>query len=218
MHQPDGSAPDEVASIRLRKGIVFSEHKQVRTRKYKLKNTGQKGKTVLIEHPLDGNWHLVTPKEPAEKTATHYRFAVEAEPAKSTELEVVEERITTQQINVADADDGAIRFFLSQRVISPEVHAALERLVDMKATLGRIINQRKQLEQQLKTITDEQQRIRENMMQLDRTSELYKRDVKKFGDQEDAVEKLRAQLEHLPQDESQKRKALEEYLLSLDLK
>ncbi len=212
------SVPEEITSISLVKGVLRSERKQVRTRKYKIKNSSQKAKTVLIEQPLDADWHLVAPKEPTEKTRELYRFALDAEPGKTAELEVVEEHLIRQQIEIANTDDSTIRFFVGQRVTSPQVKTALERLIEMKAGLAQVVDQRTGLEQQLKTITQEQDRIRQNMMQLDRNSDLYKRYVKKFGDQEDAVERLRGQVERLSQDETQRRKALDDYLLSLDLK
>jgi hypothetical protein len=55
------------------------------------------------------------------------------------------------------------------------------------------------------------------MQQLDRNSDLYKRYVKKFGEQEDAVETLRRQIEKSTQDEAKQGKALDDYLMSLDL-
>jgi len=212
------AAPEEVTSVRLAKGVLHAERKQSRSRKYTVKNSDPKAKTVLIEQPLENNWTLVTPKEPTEKTRALYRFAVEAEPGKTATLEVGEEHLVSQEIQIASVDDATIRFFQSQRVISPEAKAALEKIVTMKTGLASLAAQRQQLEQQLKTIGEEQQRIRENMHQLDRNSDLYKRYVKKFGEQEDTVEKLGEQVKGLTQEEAKQHKALDDFLLSLDLK
>jgi hypothetical protein len=211
------AAPEEVTSIRLVKGVLVAMRKQVRTRKYKIKNSDTKAKTVLVEQPLVSSWKLVTPKEPTEKTRDLYRFAIEAEPGKTATLEVGEEHLVSQQIQIATIDDATIRFYQSQRVISAEAKTALEKIVGMKTQLASVVAERQQLEQQLKTITEEQQRIRQNMQQLDRNSDLYKRYVKKFGDQEDTVEKLGTQIGRLTQDEAKHRKALEDFLLALDL-
>ena len=51
-------------------------------------------------------------------------------------------------------------------------------------------------------IGQEQDRIRQNMAQLDRTTDLYKRYVKKFGDQEDEVERLRGEIQKLDEEEA----------------
>jgi hypothetical protein len=212
------AAPEEITSIRLAKGVLHAERKHSRTRKYKIKNSDQKAKTVLVEQPLEANWTLVAPKEPTEKTRALYRFAVEAEPGKTTVLGVAEENLISQQIAITNIDDATIRFFQAQKVISPQVKAALEKIVGLKMQLAEVVDQRKHLEQSLKSIADEQQRIRQNMPQLDRNSDLYKRYVKKLDDQEDAVEKLDEQVKTLTQTEARQHKALDDFLLALDLK
>ena len=73
------------------------------------------------------------------------------------------------------------------------------------------------LEQQIQTVEAEQNRIRQNMAQLDRNSDLYNRYVKKFGEQEDQVEKLRGQIAELKGAEQQQRQDLDKYLLSLEI-
>ena len=53
------------------------------------------------------------------------------------------------------------------------------------------------VDRKIEVVEDEQGRIRQNMAELDKSSDLYKRYVKKFGAQEDEVEKLRPQIEAL---------------------
>jgi len=107
--------------------------------------------------------------------------------------------------------------YLVQKVVSGKVKAALAEVVKRKAALQEVTARGAQFEQQIKIIEEEQTRIRQNMERLDRTSELYKRYVKKFTDQEDEIEKLRGQIRELIAQETQLRKALDEYLLGLDL-
>ncbi len=210
-------APEEITSIRLLKGALLAQHKAVRTRTYTLKNSNQKDRTILVEQPIEAGWQLVTPKEPAEKTAAVYRFAVDVPAGKSVDLQVVEERLYGQQLAIGNMGNDAIRIFINQRVISPKAKAALEQIVEMQSRKLGVVQERQQLEQQVKNINEEQNRIRQNMQQLDRNSDLYKRYVKKFGEQEDAVETLRRQIEKLTQDEVRQAKALDDYLSSLDL-
>ena len=55
------------------------------------------------------------------------------------------------------------------------------------------------------------------MAQLDRNTDLYKRYVKKFGEQEDQVEKLRDKIRELQTKITAQKKSLDEYLLGLDV-
>ena len=76
---------------------------------------------------------------------------------------------------------------------------------------------KQQLEQRIKQIGEDQARIRQNMVQLDRTSDVYKNYVKKFSDQESEIEKARGQITSLTDQETGMQKSLDEYMLGLDL-
>jgi hypothetical protein len=209
--------PQQILSVSLVKGVMNVSLKNTRTQKYKVKNSAKKAKNMLVEYPLDANWKLVTPKEPSEKTRDLYRFAVNAEPGKPTELVVEEEQITRQEHLLTNLDDNTILFYVNQKVTSDKVKEALKSAIEKKRQIEKTVADRQKLEQQIATITQEQDRIRQNMPQLDRNSDLYKRYVKKFGDQEDQVEKLRTKIQELVEQEAKQRKELDEFLVSLDL-
>ena len=67
------------------------------------------------------------------------------------------------------------------------------------------------------TISEEQARIRQNMEQLDRNSELYMRYVKKFAEQEDQVETLRKRSAEVADQLTDKTDALEKYVAELEV-
>lgn len=209
--------PEKLLSVRLVKGTMLVNQKYTRSHEYTVKNSGRKTKTVLIEYPLEPDWTLVQPEEPAEKTRDRYRFAVEAEPGQPTTLKVEEERTSMQHIALTNINDQTVRLYLSAPVVSDQVKQALEDLLKRKQQLAQVALERKQLEQQIETIGKEQARIRENMARLDRNSELYKRYVKKFSEQEDQIESLREQIQQLIEREKTFREALDEFLIGLDL-
>ncbi len=209
--------PDEITQVRLIKGVLHVDHKHQRTNKYTIKNSGKKTKTVLIEYPLDPNWKLMTPKEPAEKTRNQYRFSVEAEPGKPAVLNVLEEQIQNQQIAITNIDDNTIVFYINQKVTSDKVKEALQDVIKRKQQLAKVTQDKQRLEEQVKVIGQEQDRIRQNMAQLDHATDLYKRYVKKFGEQEDEVEKLRGEIKKLIDEEVKQRQALDTFLIGLEL-
>ena len=185
--------------------------------KYTIKNSGKKTKTVLIEYPFDPNWKLMTPKEATEKTRNQYRFAVKAEPGKPAVLEVLEEQIQNQQIAITNIDDGTILFYVNQKVTSDKVKEALQDVIKRKQQIAKVTQDKQRLEEQIKVIGQEQDRIRQNMAQLDHSTDLYKRYVKKFGEQEDEVEKLRGEIKKLVDEEAKQRQLLDAYLIGLEL-
>jgi len=209
--------PTELLSVRLVKGTMIVTQRHQRVQEYTVKNSGQKPRSVLIEYPYDSTWELVTPAEPAEKTRDLYRFRVEAPSGEPAGLTVEEERTDSQEVALTNISDGSIRIYLSAKVVSDEVKAALQRIVEKKHEIDLLAESRKQLEKQIAEIGSEQARIRENMARLDRNSELYNRYVKKFSDQEDEIERMREKILELTDRETELRKALDEYLMGLEL-
>jgi predicted nucleic acid-binding Zn-ribbon protein len=146
-----------------------------------------------------------------------YRFAVQAKPGEPATLVVEEERTASQHMGLSNLDDNSIKFYISAKVVSEKVKDALKEIVQRKTELGRLTANKQQLEKRIREIGEDQSRIRQNMPQLDRNSDVYKNYVKKFSDQETEIENLRAQIAQLVDQEAALRKALEEYMLGLDL-
>ncbi len=184
--------PEELLSVRLIKGTMIATRKYVREQEYTVKNSGKAEKKVLIEYPFDASWKLVKPEKPAEKTRDLYRFAVTAKPGEPAQLTVEEERTDSQHIALNNLDDGSIKFYVSAKVVSDAVKDALKEIVKRKADLGQLTAKKQQLELRIREIGEDQTRIRQNMAQLDRNSDVYKNYVKKFSDQESEIETLRA--------------------------
>ena len=215
---PQGKTqPEELLSVRLLKGTMITARKFVRSTEYTVKNSGKKEKTVLIEYPNDPNWTLLKPEKATEKTRDLYRFAVAAKPGEPAKFGVEEQRIDRQQVAIMNLDDNAIRFFVSAKVVSDAVKAALAEVVKRKHAIEQVAVERQQLEQRTGQIDQDQARIRQNMAQLDHATDLYKNYVKKFSDQEAEMEKLRGQIAKRMADETERRKELDEYLMGLDL-
>ena len=78
--------PDELLSVKIFKGTAQISRKYHRSQEYTIKNSGRRPKNVLIESPIDTQWKLLTPKEPAEKTRDLYRFAAAAKPGEPAKL------------------------------------------------------------------------------------------------------------------------------------
>ncbi|MFO0896286.1 MAG: hypothetical protein U0836_02555 [Pirellulales bacterium] len=209
--------PENLRTASIYKGTLRTQHDQTRQQKYVVKNSAKTPRELLIEYPYDANWTLVAPKEPKEKTRDQYRFAVKAEPGKPAELVIDEKRTIHQEFAITNFDDPTLFFYINAPQVSPKVKAALQEVVRRKAEIQQIASHRGQLEQQIQVISQEQERIRQNMAQLGRDTDLYRRYVKKFGEQEDQVEKLRSEIAKLQADETAKRQALDQYLIGLEV-
>ena len=210
-------AAEEIVSVKIAKGTLIATRKYARKKVFEIKNSGDKPVKLLVEHPRDGGWNLVAPKEPAETTRDRYRFAVVAEPGKPVKLDVAEERPDVQHVALTNVDDNLILFYSRAKVTSPAVKEALEQVIAKKRAIEQIVRARQEKEREIQVVEQEQNRIRQNMAQLDRTNELYAKYVKKFAEQEDRVEALRKEITALIRQEQEARKALDEFVLKTEL-
>jgi hypothetical protein len=204
-------------SVKIAKGTLIATRKYARTKVFEIKNSSAKPVKLLVEHPREGGWNLVAPKEAAETTRDRYRFAVTAEPGKPAKLEVAEEQQGVQHVALTNLDDGMILFYIRAKATSPKVKEALEQVIAKKRAIEEIVRKKQEREREIQVVEQEQNRIRQNKAQLDRTNELYAKYVKKFAEQEDRVEALRKEIAALIQQEQEARKALDEYLLKMEL-
>ena len=209
--------PEEIVSVKLAKGTLVVTRKLARRKIFEIKNSGADAVKLLVEHPREEPWKLVALEKPAETTRDRYRFAVTAEPGKPVTLEVAEEQQTLQQLALVNTDDSTILFFTNAKQTSPAVKEALTAVIERKREIERFVQERAKREQEVNVVGQEQERIRQNMAQLERTSDLYTRYVQKFAVQEDRVETLRKEVADLQAKELEARRALDDYLQQLEL-
>jgi len=217
--------PQHLVSAKIEKGVITATYKQTRTQIYKVKNSGDAAKPVLIEHPIENRWKLLAPQEPAEKTRDTYRFAVNAQAGETAELKIEEEQTVRQQVALEapfsfsenDSEAQQLQIFLASNEVSEPVKEALREVVKRNTELVGLHQRKQQLEQEIAVIGQEQERIRPNMQAIDRNTDLYNRYVKKFSDQEDRIEKLCEDLAALEQQVADARAGLDEYVTDLNL-
>jgi hypothetical protein len=216
------SQPDLLVAVRISRGTLVSTVTLRREKSYTVKASGTKAREVLIEHPLSPDWQLVQPKQAEERTRDLYRFLVKAAPSPSApavqELLVAEERKVDQSVAVSNLSDDLIAFYIKAPVVSAKVKEALNGLARRKADLADTLRQRQEQERKAQSIRGEQGRIRQNMDSLSRDSALYKRYVAQLDSQENEMAAILPEIDRLAKKELDQRKALDEYILSIDVK
>jgi chaperonin cofactor prefoldin len=216
------SRPELITGVRLQKGVLTATKTLRREKTYTLINRDPAGlsRPVIIEHPILSGWKLVEPAAFAgERTDSLYRFQAEIPAGRdaAAKMLVAEERVTDQITSLTNIGSEAILFYTNQKNISPAVRAALEKLSALKNELSDLLRQRRAAETRAASIHKEQERIRGNMNSLDKTSALYQRYVSTLNDQENTLADLNGSLEALRGRETEKKKAIDDYLAGLDV-
>ena len=221
---------ETITEVYIAKGVLHAKKASVRRQIFTIKNSGDKPKKVYLEIPLDAAWELREQKKPTEKTRALYRFAVDAPPGKSTKFHVVEGRDEWERVALAEFKADALELWIESTVrgnptgdarllaAGPAVRAAITEMRKRQTAIDDVAAKRKSLESDISEIKDEQARIRQNMGQLDHTSDLFRRYEKTFGEQEDKLNKLRPELKSVAAEEARQKKALGEYINELDVK
>jgi hypothetical protein len=209
--------PDRLTSVKINKGILFRTDKFRETKTYTIKNRSTHDRTVLIEHPIRADFHLVGKAQPVEKARDVYRFRVEVAAGQGTSEEVIEEKDTVSEIILTNIDDQMMLLYLRQRVVSEAVKTALTRAMELKGKWAATSRDIQQQERQLRAIVEDQGRLRANLKDMPPTAETYKRYLKKFDDQETLIEQYQQKIKSLQETEAQQRTAYETFLAQLNV-
>lgn len=205
---------EAIQSGKIVKGILHLSRKNVFTQEYVIENKGDKEKAVILEHPYRQGWKLFDSPKPIETTDRFYRFKEFVKPGKSSKVAVNEEMVQSETVAILPADLGQLEFYSRSGRIPQKVREVLTKAMELKKSM--VDTQRKISDRQkdISDITQEQQRIRENMKTVNQTSQYYTRLLAKLNEQETKIEKLQIQTDQLRETYEKQRRELEDYLLN----
>jgi len=210
----------QIVSLSIDKGTLIRRQKAIDERTYKLRNKQARDKTVLIEQRVTGDWQLLEPAEPFERTDQLMRFKISVPANQMTSQPVRLQRIYGETVVLTDLDLGTITHYISAmggEVMSDQVREALQKVVSLRTELDRIGRERRGQERQLKEAGEEQERIRKNLQVLQQNTDSYRRQLTKLDTLETQIEELREQVNALRKQEEQQRSALQNYLSNLTI-
>ncbi|MSR28710.1 MAG: hypothetical protein EXS03_03935 [Phycisphaerales bacterium] len=185
-----------VRSIRIVDGAIEQTYQQLHRVSYAFNNKDTtKGRTILVEAHKLHDWALVEPKKPAEETANLYRFEIELAPGAKGTLVVAQEHTGLERLGVVGYNMATLLSFATDGKASPAVVKAVTKAAEMQSEINATNDRIARLEQERTGIDADQSRIRQNMNSIDHASEVYRRYLAKFGDQETRLEAIRAETE-----------------------
>lgn len=206
----------QMISVKITNGVLQQRLEQRMENLYRLTSRDDKPRTVLVEQPYQDGWELAEPAK-FERTPTFYRFPVEVQPRKTATLRVVQKRTVQESIALLQEDEDTIRVLAQNQQLSEPIRQALNSILNRRRAIRNLEGQIRQQEARIKSITDDQARIRENMRALDRNSDLYRQYVQKLAQQEREIEQARAEIERLQEQRARAQRELSDYIAGLNL-
>jgi hypothetical protein len=213
----DTRANTQTTMIRIVRGVLEQYRKTTTRTTYEIRNQAPDERTVIVEHPRSGNQELVQPDEPTETTENYYRFEVELEAAEIDSLEVVQSRLQTQRLALLDRSVHDLSQLVLSGDVGPRVKAALADLIETRQAMARLDERRAEIEQEVRAIHSDQDRVRQNVQRIDRDSDLYRRYMTKLSEQETELERLDQERKDLQAQRDRLQAELESKLSNLNV-
>ncbi len=171
----------------------------------------------MVEHPLRQGWKLVDSPAPVETTEKLYRFQQPVGAGKTEKLTLTEESVSQQQIQLVSANQESLVYYNRMGEISIPVRNALGKAISLRQAVAESERQLQERHAQIATITADQTRIRENIKTVEKTSDYATRQLKKLDDQENQIDKVRAEIDALQIKVEAQRGELSTYLDGLNV-
>jgi hypothetical protein len=209
---------ERVERVEIVRGVLRMHRKVVEKKTYTIRNNDEKGRTVVVEHPVRSGWELVETAKPTESTANYHRFRVEAKPRATTDFAVREENPQQTTYALTNITPEQIALWVTQKAIDPEIERALGRVVAKKNQIDELNKKIQALDQQINGIFRDQDRVRNNLGRLGRTPEeanLRQRYIRQLEQQENQLGALRAERARLEDARAAAQKELDEMIQNL---
>ena len=199
------------------KGVLQLTRKSVSAKEYSAENKSDHDKTLVIEHPVRADWKLVETPAPVETTDKLYRFQQALAAGKTDKFTVREETIQNQSLSLLPIRLEDVQFYSQAGEIPAPVRDALGKAVKLKQAVTDSQRQLNEHDSQVRALSDDQSRIRENLKSVDKTSAYATRLLSKLNDQEGQLDKLRLETDALRKTLDEQNRALSEYLNALNV-
>jgi len=201
-----------ITSARIVRGVLTVTRRREYSREYVIKNKAEEKRTLVVEHPRDSRRKLVEPAEPAEQTASLYRFEVEVPASKTSRFRVLEEQTVSQTVAILPSSVGSLQYYARSGEIPRKVREALSEAIRRKQALAEAERRQRELQMRIDRLRREQSQVRANLTAVARGSQAYQRFEAKLLDLEDRIEQLQKASEAQRDKVEGLRKDLEDYL------
>jgi hypothetical protein len=158
-----------IREIHVENGVLQMRYSDHQTRTYTIRNVDAKAKTLMIQQEGVDDYTILSPK-PLERTSSAYRFEV-ALPANGTQtLKVEGEHVYLNTTEVVSATPDFLFTLVQNKQLSEAGRKQLTRVLELKRQIVQTDSDLHGAEGQLRELTADQTRLRQNIDSLNRVS------------------------------------------------
>ena len=196
------SQPETTTRITINRGVAVLYMERVQTTTYEIRNKGTLNKTLIIEHPRQGNSKLQGNTQPWETTDSFYRFRVTLTPGQATQFPVAELLQRNTNVSLSTLTRAQLVMF-SGRETPQDIRQRLGQIVDLQEQIATMQEDVRKTQEGIDTVFRDQERLRENIRSLRDTreeQELRSRYLAQLTKQEDQVQASRTHIDQVNKD------------------
>ncbi|MGJ4859142.1 DUF4139 domain-containing protein [Labrys sp. La1] len=187
----ESSSAKAVTKIKVVDGTLSVESRLRQTTTYRVKNGAGELRHMVVEQPRVADWTLVEPKaEEATIAGQAYRIRFDVEAGKSKQYKVTLERPVVEAMAIADVTGERVQALMAAPDLDAETKARLATVAEAAKVSDEAQAATARLEEQRDGITQDQERIRENLKSAPQGSDLARLYSQKMLEQEKALDKL----------------------------
>ncbi|MEQ1755172.1 MAG: DUF4139 domain-containing protein [Micropepsaceae bacterium] len=207
-----------ISKATMANGIFKASIVDQRTTVYTLKGAAKEDRHIIIEHPRQPGWELVTPDpKSAEMTDIAFRVPVDLKAGA-----VLKQTITTQWARLEeqamiDLDVDVVLAYAGNQNLTPAQRNAFNRIAEIKRTIASLESQVETETSARDRVYEEQNRIRENIKAVPPGSDLQGRYLRSMGQLEDEAETHKKNIDKLEQQQAAEQQKLADYVAGLQL-
>ena len=214
----EDKAEQTIANATLANGIFKASMVDQRTTVYTIKGAPKEDRKVVIEHPREPGWNLVSPDpKGSEMTPDRWRIPVMIKAGQTVKFTVVTQwpREETQQL--VDIDLDTVVAYAANAKLTEAQRAAFAKMAEMKRVIDGIDSQVETEGQARDRVFDDQERIRQNIAAVPAGSALQQRYLRSMSDLEDQADAHKRKIDQLEQQKVAEQKKLADYVGGLNL-
>ncbi len=188
------SERSNIREIHAHDGILESRYAQTEKKVYEIHNVDPKTKTLIVEHPIRRDFHLIGPVKPFETASDVYRFEVKLPANANTELIVTEEHLFAQTTSIITMMPEILAVQIRNKVLSDAARRQLQEIFDVKTQLAAAGAEKSRIEKDVQKVTSDEERNRQNIASLSGVGgqqQLVQEYARKLADQETQIAKIR---------------------------
>jgi len=153
------------SEFHFNRGIIHVRRVLRETKTFTVRNVDDEAKTMIVEHPVRPGYKLID-IEPAEKTASAYRFELALGADSTGRLAIVEERPYDETHAVTNMNYQQIMVWVRNKELSEAGRAKLGEIAELKRRIGDTQQQAQRAEQRINEMSQDQNRLRSNISTL----------------------------------------------------